>query len=244
MTRSLWSCSIALLLLGCTYSQNHAVVVTPESVHAYAAACSAVPASLTPVGFVYAGWDYVDQQCQIFFDGIVELQKDARYASSSIATANSQAAAIMGLVNAAASSIAMVAAGTELARKLVDGYAAEFAFSPYAVESRKVVFDALSAYRNDKDIVATVQGLSAASPDNYCIAQNVIRNYAKICSLAGIEMLARQAIASAPISRSDSGGGGSGVNRVTSVSPARLRRGLAPAPVGLGLPNFVAGGAR
>jgi len=233
---------MAFSLLGCSFMQNHAVVVTPESVHAYAGACSAIPANVTPIGYVYAGWDFVDQQCQTFFDGIVELQKEARYASSSIATANSQAAAIMGLVKTAATTISIVAAGSELARKLVDGYAAEFAFSPYAVEARSVVFDALTAYRNDPTVAANVRSLSAASPDNYCVAQNIVRNYAKICSLAGIEMLARQAISTSKVSRSAGGAAGGNIR----PAPASLRSGSAPAntSVGLGLPNFVAGGAR
>ncbi len=141
---------VALLAAGCS-SHNEAATVTPESVHAYANVCSAEPPYVTPIGFVYAGFDFVDQQCITFFDGIVELQKKARYASSSVATANAQAAVIMGLVKASAGAIGIVAAGSEVTRKLIEGYAAEFAFAPYALESRRVVFDTLSRFREHPD---------------------------------------------------------------------------------------------
>jgi hypothetical protein len=250
--RILWIVPAVLLLSSCTTTQNPAASVTPESVQAYAAACSKTPDNnLTPRGYVIAGFDFVDQQCQAFFDGIVELQKDARYASSSIATANTQAAAIMGLVKASAGSIAVVAAGSELVRKLVEGYAAEYAFSPYALESRRVVNDALSLYRDNEKTKSAIEALTSSTGDQYCLAQNIVRNYAKICSLSGIEALTREAIANTKVSESKPTG--SGALRVT-VSERTLRPAGAPRaagtkggrprstrPTGLSLPNFVAG---
>jgi hypothetical protein len=141
MFRFLFLTAIIVVVAGCTHIQEP-VVVTPQYVHAYANQCSAAPENnLTPVGYVVAGLDAVDEQCITFFDGIVQLQKDARYASSSVATANAQTAVVLGLVKASAGTIGVIAAGSELARKLIEGYAAEYAFSPYALESRKVVFE-------------------------------------------------------------------------------------------------------
>lgn len=143
---------IASLLLCCLTAcapYDTAVMTTPENVRAYANACAAPPQNLRADGFVYAGFDFVDQECQNFFDNIVLLQKQARYSSSMIATGNSTTAAILALVKASAVSIAIVASGTEFARTVIEGYAAEFAFAPYALEARAAVFDAMSLYRND-----------------------------------------------------------------------------------------------
>jgi hypothetical protein len=102
----------------------------------------------------------------------------------------------------------------------------------------------MKAYRDDTNTVTLVNSLQRPSGDNYCAAQNVIRNYAKICSIGGIEALTRQAIANTKINKSDAGPqnpGGSSLRpasggRVHSLVPART-----PARIGLGLPNFVAG---
>ena len=235
--------ALAVLVGACSLSDNNtAVTVTPESVHAYADYCSRQPARVTPVGYVAAGFDDVDEQCQTFFDGIVLLQKNARYASSSIATGNSQAAVIMGLVKASAGSIAVVAAGSELARKLVEGYAAEYAFSPYALETRKLAFDAMTAYRNDTGTISAINALDRSSGDNYCLAQNIVRNYAKICSISGVEALAKQAIAAGSVKKSGSDAGhGSGTANPPAPASRKLRTRTIYSPLGAGLPNYTAG---
>src|SRR3954468_14325258 len=114
-----------LLVSGCgPRSGGRGVSVRPSEVHAFASACAVPVQELSPAGYTFAGFDFVDEQCGIFFDGVIELAKDSRFASSSIATANTQAALVMAAVDAAKNSIAMVAAGSELARRLIDGYAA------------------------------------------------------------------------------------------------------------------------
>src|SRR5262249_49983149 len=150
-----------------------------------------------PEGYVYAGWDFVDEQCDTFFNNVILLQKDARYASSSIATANTQTALILAAVESSATSIAIVAAASELVRRLIDGYAAEYAFAPYAVEVRRIVFEAMTKYRNDHETDVAVTSLASAptAGDAFCRANNIVRNYAKLCTISGVEAFARQAIA-------------------------------------------------
>src|SRR5438876_649663 len=137
------------LVSGCGPNGRHSVSVTPAAVHAFAGACAVPVPDLSPTGYALAGFDFVDEQCGVFFDGIVELEKNSRFASGSIATANAQAATIMAAVDVASKSIGIVAASSELARKLIDGYAAEYSFSPYALEVRQLVVDALNGYRID-----------------------------------------------------------------------------------------------
>ncbi|MGJ5175260.1 hypothetical protein ACQR16_10195 [Bradyrhizobium oligotrophicum] len=241
----------AVLVSGCGLGNgSHGVSVKPSEVHAFAGVCSAPVADLTPMGYTLAGFDFVDEQCGVFFDGIIELSKDSRYASSSIATANTQAALIMAAVNTAASSLAIVAAGSELARRLIDGYAAEYAFSPYALEVRQLVVDALSAYRADAKTDAAITALETMSVpgDAYCLANNIVRNYAKICSVANVEALARQAVANSRIGKADGPPAAGAVRASTRLQPfatRSARRATAEESAnfrrGLSLPNYTAG---
>jgi hypothetical protein len=243
---------LALLVSGCG-NNPRGVSVKPAEVHAFAGVCSAPVPNLSPIGYTLAGFDFVDEQCGVFFDGIIELAKNSRYASNSIATANTQAALIMAAVETAASSIAIVAASSELARKLIDGYAAEYAFSPYALEVRQLVVDALAAYRADGTTDHAINALQTlpGAGDAFCMANNIVRNYAKICSVANVEALARQAVANSKIGKSDPPLGNStqrvaarsqfsspasarSLRRATSEELTNFRRGLA-------LPNYTAG---
>jgi hypothetical protein len=241
--------ALALSLSGCLGSDRPGVTVKPADVHAYAGVCAVPVPDLSPAGYTFAGFDFVDEQCGIFFDGIVELSKTARFASTSIATANTQATLILTAVEAAEKSIAIVAAGSELARKLIDGYAAEYAFAPYAPEVRQLVMDAMTAYRLDTDTDRAIAALqaNATTGDAYCLAHNVVRNYAKICSIANVEALARQAVANSRIGRTSppAGTGGIGPERLAAPRAARMRRAhaedIATFRRGLGLPNFTAG---
>jgi hypothetical protein len=244
--------AVIFVLSGCTSANDvrRAVVVEPEGIHSYAAMCSAPVSEMSPEGYVYAGWDYVDEQCSAFFDNLILLSKDARYASSSIATANSQATLILQAVEASATSIAIVAAGTELARQLINGFAAEYAFSPYSVEVRRLVFAAMSAYRTDSETGSALDALTTArfSGDAYCLATNIVRNYAKLCTISGVEALARQAVANSYVQRvrpvapyssrfralSAPAAAGPRRRRATDAEIATFRRGL-------GLPNYMAG---
>jgi hypothetical protein len=243
---------LTLLVSGCGNSPR-GVSVKPSEVHAFAAVCSVPVSNLSPIGYTLAGFDFVDEQCGVFFDGIIELAKDTRYASSSIATANTQAALIMAAVHAAASSIAIVAASSELARKLIDGYAVEYAFSPYALEVRQLVVDALAAYRGDVKTDEAIRSLETlpGGGDAYCLANNIVRNYAKICSVANVEALARQAVANSKISRSNApltdGALRVAVRGQPSIasSPRSFRRAtpeeLTQFRRGVALPNYTAG---
>ncbi|WP_315838356.1 hypothetical protein [Bradyrhizobium prioriisuperbiae] len=247
MRRSIILFLLAVLVSGCRFGDSgRGVSAKPSEVHAFAGVCSAPVPDLTPTGYTIAGFDFVDEQCGVFFDGIVELAKNSRYASSSIATANTQAALIMAAVDAATKSIAIVAASSELARKLIDGYAAEYAFSPYALEVRQLVVDALSAYRADSKTDEAVRTLQALPPgDAFCLANNIVRNYAKICTIANVEALARQAVANSKIGKSDS----PAANPQRTFSPAAASRALPRATAeqltsfrrGLALPNYTAG---
>ena len=245
---------VAFILAGCT-AQNvrQAAIVDPIAIQSYAAICSAEVSGLSPQGYVYAGMDFVDQQCTTFFDNVILLQKDARYASSSVATANTQTALILAAVEASAKSIAIVAASSELIRRLIDGFASEYAFAPYAVEVRKLVFDTLTAYRMSPETDDAIAALRTANTmsDAQCIATNIVRNYAKICSISGVEALARQAISNSPVSKSDGSGGFAPASfRVTQrLAVRRTVRRATAAEVetfrrGLPLPNFVAGAPR
>jgi hypothetical protein len=237
---------LAALVSGRQFGSGRGVSVKPSEVHAFAGVCSAPVPDLTPTGYTIAGFDFVDEQCGVFFDGIVELAKNSRYASSSIATANTQAALIMAAVDAATKSIAIVAASSELARKLIDGYAAEYAFSPYALEVRQLVVDALSAYRADSKTDEAVRVLQALPPgDAFCLANNIVRNYAKICTIANVEALARQAVANSKIGKSDP----PAANPQRTFAPAAASRAMPRATAdqltsfrrGLALPNYTAG---
>jgi len=238
---------MTLILTGCGWSNvRHAAVVDPVGIQSYAAVCSVEVPGLTPEGYVFAGWDFVDEQCGTFFDNVILLQKDTRYASSAIATANTQTALILAAVEASAKSIAIVAASSEFVRRLIDNFATEYAFAPYAVEVRQLVIDALSRYRISDATTGALGEMRSARTigDAQCLANNIVRNYAKICTISGVEALARQAIANSQIHQSPGPGAGGGggqrslvgrsFRRATAAESISFRRSLA-------LPNFVAG---
>ena len=86
--------------------------------------------------------------------------------------------------------------------------------------------------------------------DAFCLANNIVRNYAKICTIANVEALARQAVANSKIGKSDApatgnlpraagrfvpaAAGGRALPRATAEELTSFRRGLA-------LPNYTAG---
>ena len=239
-----------LILTGCGLSNvRHAAVVDPVGIQSYAAVCSVEVPGLTPEGYVFAGWDFVDEQCGTFFDNVILLQKDTRYASSAIATANTQTALILAAVEASAKSIAIVAASSEFVRRLIDNFATEYAFAPYAVEVRQLVIDALMDYRVNADTMGAIAAMDSSRTigDAQCLANNIVRNYAKICTISGVEALARQAIANSqvgpssdPNTRARRGGRGRSLAilpRSTAAERASFRGSLA-------LPNYVAGAPR
>jgi hypothetical protein len=223
--------------------------VQPAVVSDYVDFCTAPNKNYTPIGYIVGGFDYVDGQCDLFFDGIIKVGKDARYLSSSIATANSQTALILAAVQSSAKAIAIVAAGTELARKLIDSFAEDYTFAPYATEVQRLVNVAKSDYRKNPDVlnvISTVQTfyVSNRPGEAYCLAQNVVRAYARICSISGVEAMARQAIGTAPVK--PSGGAGNAPKStpnagLESTLPPRATHRLATPGLGLSLPNYEAG---
>jgi hypothetical protein len=231
---------VACFLTACVGSGlRQSVTATPDGVRDYAQLCAKPIPELTPAGYIYAGFDLVDEQCGIFFDNLTNLARDTRYTSTSIATANAQAAAILGVVEASAKSIAIVAAGTELARRLVDNYAEVYAFAPYAVEIRRLVDTAFSAYRDDAQVNSAIARLETGSNtgDSLCLAHNIVRNYAKICSIANLDALARQAIGTANVREA----GASARPSISTPLRAPTSREAVTFRRTLSLPNFVAG---
>jgi len=181
-------CNTANVRTGVSFSSNE--------MRSYANACAIPPRGLSPIGYVSAGVDLVDSKCDEFFDSLVRLENDASFAQSGIATANTQTAAILGALKSSAATIAIIAAASQLATSLIDGYTKAYAFAPYAVEVRRLVVDTMQKYRSSEEFAGAVGALAAlpTNSDAFCAAQNIVRNYAKACTITGIEDLTRQAI--------------------------------------------------
>jgi hypothetical protein len=195
MHRSVSALALAALA-GCTSVYNQPARITPQIVQSYAAICAKPGAQLTPAGYVAAGIGLVDRECTAFFDNIVLLQKSSRYASKSMTTIGTQTAIILEALEQSATTLAIVAAASEVVVKLIDGFAAEYAFSPYAANVRGIVFSAMEQYKTTPTFMNAMVTLEfrESSPDAYCFAQSMIQNYAKICTIASIEAFAQQAI--------------------------------------------------
>jgi len=182
-------------------STRGGVVASPDIVRVYAAQCSTPIGSLTSVGYVAAGIEVVDRECAVFFDSLILLGKDARFLSSGASTAGTQTTLLLTALAKSASTIAAVAAAAEIAKALIDEFAKEYAFSPYAAELRSLTMSAMIKFRESNEFAGAITELSqyGNTADSLCFAQNIVRNYASICSISGIESLARQAIASGKI---------------------------------------------
>ncbi|RWH65943.1 hypothetical protein [Mesorhizobium sp.] len=194
--------ALAILVSGCNSANvRSGVSFSPNEMRGYANACAVPPQRLSPIGYVSAGIDLVDSKCDEFFDSLVRLQNDASFAQSGIATANTQTAAILGALKSSAATIAIIASASQLATSLIDGYTKAYAFAPYAVEVRRLVVETMQKYRSSEEFAGAVSALATlpTSSDAFCAAQNIVRNYAKACTITGIEDLMRQAISSGEI---------------------------------------------
>jgi hypothetical protein len=183
---------------------------------------------------VSAGVDLVDGRCSEFFDSLVRLQHDADFARTGVVTANTQTAAILGALEASSSAIAIIAAASQFATNMIDSYTQAYAFAPYAVEARRLVMEAMDKFKSSIEFSAAISSLNTlpTSSDSYCAAQNIVRNYARLCTISGIEDLTRQAISEGRIVKrgnESSGKGASDADHIpegvpVSVSPAGIFR--------------------
>ncbi|TKD47536.1 MAG: hypothetical protein E5W98_06380 [Mesorhizobium sp.] len=198
----------ALTTSGCNSANvRSGVNFSSNEMRTYANACAVPPHGLSPIGYVSAGVDLVDSKCDEFFDSLIRLENDASFARSGIATANTQTAVILGALKSSATTIAIIAAASQLATSLIEGYTKVYAFAPYAVEVRRLVVETMQKYRSSEEFAGAVSALVTlpTNSDAFCTAQNIVRNYAKVCTITGIEDLARQAISRGEIVKREHG---------------------------------------
>lgn len=200
-------------LSGCTATGDKLGPPTVAEVHAYAQQCGQPVDGQSAAGAALTGVALVELRCGEFFDRLIELQHNVGFARQGLSTGNTQAAAILAALKQSATSIAILAAATEFATSLLDSYSRTYTFANYAGDLRRLVFEAMGAHKRSDEFKFSIEILSSADGrgTSYCMAQRVIQDYARICTVSGIESLTRQAIAKSEVkdfNRSESGAKG------------------------------------
>jgi hypothetical protein len=134
------------------------------------------------------GLRYVDDQCSMFFDSLIEIDRRLEFQKSALITGGTQVQTLMALAKASALNIAKVAAAVEITKVLIEQFQDNFTFSPHTVALRSLVMDSLR--KQARDFAAL------ADPNDVTVVVSV-KMYAETCTLGNIRTLWDDSIAKA-----------------------------------------------
>ena len=194
----------AVFLSGCSADMlKNGATVTPATVRAYMKNSCSVPdgsRSYSAYDFYVAGIGAARLQCDNYMLALMNTNRDSRFAGSSIATANSQAALILAAtMSNATKPVAVIAAASEFVRQIISGYNNEYAFASFAQEIYPQLRAMMNAYLADTRTLQVVERIKGDpySTASYCIATDVVRTFASYCSPVNIDSNVRSAISAA-----------------------------------------------
>jgi len=178
----------ASLLQGCS-SFGPSTVGMPQTADITTFANSLTSVSnLQPADLVNYGYAYVDNQCNVFF---IALQKDRNivaFTGAQLAALGGLAVSIMTLVHAGLVPTGIVGGAFGAAATTALNYSQFALLTEYDAELQDLVH---AAQNNYKSQVSNNQGSNVLSlPQAY----SIIQGYAFLCTLPGIDSLARQAL--------------------------------------------------
>src|SRR5262245_1915470 len=156
--------------------------------------------------YVWAGYSYVDYQCNTFFTALAKARIQNAFlkdtTSQTFATANT----ILAIAKVAQNSIGIVSAAGSFATATLANYSNDFYFSQHSGAVWLQVSTIMSDYKRDKQAeFLAVSGGSLSSPTVAFAAHNLVQNYARLCSLQQIDLIIQTALTAAPAQKSSGG---------------------------------------
>lgn len=128
----------------------------------------------------YAGINYIDQKCEMYIQALFRLNRTRRMITADLAAAGATTAAMMGLVDASAKSIALVAASLGFATVAIDSGYASVLYELEPASVRTVIEESQQAVRREIDKDET-------KIKNRYQAVAALQNYVAACLPASIE---------------------------------------------------------
>lgn len=137
--------------------------------------------------FLNTGIAYVDHKCEAYFAALRRVQRDFNATTSQVAIAGGAAAGVLGLLQASATEIAILATGTAAATASIESLRDRLIYQVDAADTKQLVRKAQEKYLDE---------LPTADIADVPTAMIAIRAYAELCTPDQIEVFVVQAIKS------------------------------------------------
>ena len=146
--------------------------------------------------YVWAGYAYIDQHCQTFFDALEMGRKDGVFAKETIAAGGAFSTEVMTLLKNSQTAIGIVTGAVTLVTNSVERYNNMYNFAQYSPALWQHVSTAQSKYKSI-DMAQTMtdigpSGIGTAA--TFYQAHQVVQGYARLCSIPQIEYFVHTAL--------------------------------------------------
>lgn len=182
--------------------------------------------------YVWAGYSYVDDHCQTFFNALEMGRKDGVFAKETIAAGGLFATDVLTQLKKSQTAIGIVSGAIGLVTASIDRYNNMYNFAQYSPALWQHVATAQSKYKSE-DAPQTLQDLGRASIAEAAVfyqAHQIVQGYARLCSLPQIEYFIHTALTNSKTQSADDvkttktskGGGESTTFRSSRPRPFRM----------------------
>lgn len=140
--------------------------------------------------FLRAGYNYIDRNCEAYFNALTRIQRDRKTITAEVALIGAAASGVMAAVDAAAKAIALVGIGTGLTAATIDTITSGVLYELDASATRSLTFRAMTVYQ-------AADGASPETITNFADAVAILQGYGAICMPPSIEALVKDAVKTA-----------------------------------------------
>ena len=174
--------------------------------------------------YAVAGMEKVRSDCHRYFDLLALLRRDVQTTRNQIAIVGGSTAAILGIVDATAKAIAIVAAGFAAADLSINNVQDNLLFVPVAEELKRLTNEAMQSYaqaQSTQTVLAQLKEISAGAgsqlPGDRLAARRLVGIYASFCTPSAIEGSVKAALARAKVTVAEDGVSGAGAGAAASA---------------------------
>jgi hypothetical protein len=243
----LWAAILGLLATGCSgplapYPLGKRVEdPAPKDVIAFIALFQPFAANwsiATGEDYVWAGYAYVDHQCNNFFTALEMARRDLSFSKDMSTSAFSAASGILPLVIESQKQISIVAALGTFVAAAINNYSNSYLYGQImsTAQHAPLLWNHVVDSQNNYKFVASMPILleiRTASLANVAVAakaHNLVQNYARICSLHQLELFVQTALTSgAAVASNQKSGAPLSMNFIRGEGPPPKPRGSMPA---------------
>lgn len=190
------SAGLALVLAACSSLTPRVVSPTldakavSDTVRSHGELMAALQADADQLGYAgsdwyevsLAGFNYVDDQCTVYFDSLFAFNRSVSAVKSGLSAFNQTAAAIMQITGTAEVTMAVIAQAFGLAGSMTDVVAGTFLYELPPANTRRLVEKTMAAYKNAvSEHRSTINSKASA--------YSAVRGYLNLCLPVTIEGL-------------------------------------------------------